>query len=59
MKSTIKIKSVARLYTYNELYEIEKMVPFIIASKIMRYLVTKIMKEMRDVHTNSQDTMMK
>lgn len=48
------------IYTLtNELYEIEKMVPFIIASKIMRYLVTKLMKEMRDVHTNSQDTMMK
>lgn len=41
MKSTLKVKSVALLYTYNELYEIEKMVPFIISPKIMGFLATK------------------
>lgn len=41
MTSALKVKSVALLYTYNELYETEKMVPFIIAPKIMGYLVTK------------------
>ena len=48
-------QSVAFLYTNNELSEreIARMIPFIIASKTVRYLGTNITKEMKDLYTEN------
>ena len=39
--------------------EIKKTIPFTIASKIIKYLETNLVKDVRDLHTGSYMTLMK
>lgn len=41
-------KSVAFLYTNNELSRIKKIIPFTVASKIIKYLKINLTKEVKD-----------
>ena len=54
-------KSLAFIYTNNELSqrEIKKIIPFTIASKIIKYLGVKLTKEMKDLYTEYYETFMK
>ena len=54
-------KSVAFLYTNNELSERKnkKTIPFIIASKRIKYLGINLTKEVKDLYTENYKTIMK
>ena len=54
-------KSVAFLYTNEELAEREmrKTISFIIASKIIKYLVINLTKEVKNLHTENYKTLMR
>ena len=62
LQDTINIqKSVAFLYTNNELSErkITKLIPFIIASKRMKYLEINLTKEEKDLYLKNCNTLLK
>jgi len=54
-------KSVAFLYTNNEVAErkIKKTFPFTIASKIIKYLGINLTKEVKDLHSENYEMLMK
>ena len=53
-------KSVAFLYTNNELYEkINKTIPSTIASKTIKYLGINLIKEVKDIYTENYKTLIK
>ena len=54
-------KSIAFLYTNNEVAkrEIKKTIPFIIAPKIIKYLGTNLTKEVKDLYSENNKTLMK
>ena len=53
-------KSVALLYTNNELLEKEiKKIPFTIASERIKYLGINLMKEIKNLYSENNETLMK
>ena len=47
------------LYTNNKLHRQKLIIPFIISSKIIKYLGIKLTKELKDLYTEYHDTFMK
>lgn len=55
------LKSIAFLYTNNRLSEreIKNLIPFIFASKRIKYLETNVTKEVKDLYSENSMTLMK